>query len=129
MNARVKAIILHIIGLLVCVVPPALATAEYFPIISAEPRKQISAFGVVLIAICCVPFWRSIKAFLRSPSAWKVWLVILIIFCAARSIADELIIISMIGLPAGLIGGAIFWIERRYRIKHALLRLGGASDE
>lgn len=127
MNPKTKALLIHIAGLIACIVPPAIATIEYIPIISEEPKKQISAFGIILLALCTVPFWKSIKTFLKSPSAWKVWLVGLVFCYVCRAIVDELLIVSAIGLPAGIIGSAIFWIERKYRERNMLLDPKGAA--
>lgn len=114
MSRRVRAKLIHVIGLLICVIPPALSVIEHFPILSETPKKQVSMFGVLLLAICCVPFWKSIKAFLRSPSAWKAWLVIFLISYLLNAIIAEMVVISSIGLASGIIGCAVFKIERWY---------------
>lgn len=122
MSKRTKAMLLHALGLLICIVPPALAVLEYFPILSETPEKQISTFGALMLALCCVPFWRTVKAFLRSPSAWKVWLVILLASYLLNAIVSEMIVISAIGLVSGIVGCAVFRLERWYRARHELAK-------
>lgn len=127
MSKRSKATLLHVLGLLICIVPPALSVLEHFPILSETPEKQISTFGVLMLAVCCIPFWRTIKAFLSTPSAWKVWLVILLASYLLNSIVGELVVISAIGLASGIVGGAVFRIERWYRARHDLVKAVSAG--
>ena len=122
MSKRSKATLLHVLGLLICIVPPALSVLEFFPILSETPEKQISTFGVLMLAVCCIPFWRTIKAFFSTPSAWKVWLVIFLASYLLNSIVGELVVISAIGLVSGIAGGAVFRLERWYRIRRGLIK-------
>ena len=124
MNKQRNALLMRILGLCVCIIPPAVATINLFPLIVDSGEKQVSAIAVLLLVICAVPFWKTIKHFLSSPSAWRVWTVVLILSAACKAVMDELFVISTIGLIAGIVGGGIFTLEKAYRKKHGLTRKG-----
>ena len=121
MSKRTKALLLRILGLAVCIVPPSLSALEYFPIVKGSAGKSLSTVGIIALVICAIPLWKNIKAFLRSPSAWKFWLVALILCSMCRAVVDEIFVISAIGLPSGLLGALIFAVEKWYRRKHGLI--------
>lgn len=116
-----RAIILYVVGLLVCVVPPLLATLEYFPLFNE--RQRLSVLSLLIALLCTIPLWRSLRTFFKNPSAWKIWLAMLLLMTALRSIADEVIVIAWIGLPSGIIGSALFWFSR-----HADEKANGRSE-
>jgi chromate transport protein ChrA len=122
MSKRAKAMLIHIVGLIVCIVPPALAALDLFPLLSETPQKQISTVGALMLLLCCVPLWRSLKVFLRSPSAWKLWLVVYVVFYLLSAISEEITTIALIGLASSVLGEIVFVLEKRYRIKNDLRR-------
>lgn len=122
MKKQRNALLIKILGLCVCIIPPAIATIDLFPLFVESGEKQISAIGALLLIVCAVPFWKQVKHFLSSPSAWKVWTVVVILSAVCRAVMDELFVISTIGLISGLVGAVIFAIEKSYRKKHGLLK-------
>lgn len=122
MNKQRNALLIKILALCVCIIPPTIATLNLFPLIVNSGEKQVSAIGALLLIICAVPFWKQVKHFLSSPSAWKVWTVVLVLSAVCRAVMDELFVISTIGLISGLVGAFIFAIEKSYRRKHGLLK-------
>ena len=122
MKKQRNALLLKISGLCVCIIPPAIATIDLFPLFVESGEKQVSAIGALLLIVCAVPFWKQVKHFLSSPSAWKVWTVVLILSAVCRAVMDELFVISTIGLISGLVGAVIFAIEKSYRRKHGMLK-------
>lgn len=122
MSKHRNALLIKILGLCVCIIPPAIATIDMFPIFVDSGEKKLSAIGVLLLVVCAVPFWKQVKSFLSSPSAWKVWTVALIVSAVCRSVMDELFVISTIGAVSGVVGAFIFALEKSYRKKHGLLK-------
>jgi hypothetical protein len=120
MKEQRNALLLKILGLCVCIIPPAIATIDLFPLVVDSGEKQISAFGALLLIVCAVPFWKQVKSFLSSPSAWKVWTVVLVLSAVCRAVMDELFVISTIGAISGIVGAFIFALEKSYRKKHGL---------
>ena len=97
------------LGYLLCVAPPLLAANEHFPLWLAEGEKTAFSFlGVVVLFLCAIPLWRGIKTALRSPSAWQVWLMLLILLYTTKSIADGLIAVSVVALPSSILGALCF---------------------
>ena len=74
-------ICLHIIGLLLCILPPALATASYFPLwINRGAESTIAGGGVLILVLCAAPLWKAVLRLLRSPSSHVIWLLLFGLF-------------------------------------------------
>ena len=105
---------LHILGLLLCVIPPALATASYFPIWNMQSADvALAGGGVLILTVCAAPFWKMIVTALRSPASYLMWLIIFILFLFLSKIANEMVVISFFGLVGNLLGTLCFMIERK----------------
>ncbi len=75
----------------------------------------ISGATVLLLAIAFVPVFNLIKKALKSPSAYTLWLISFILFFLLSRIANEMTVISFVGLVGNIVG-AIF------------LKLGGKAN-
>ncbi len=115
MRARTKAIILNILGMLLCVVPAVLATLEHFPIWISEGETVVSGLTAVLLIICALPFKRQITEYLRSPSAWVIWLCIFIFSALLGKIVDDIAAIALVAFPTNLLGAAVFKLRDKYK--------------
>lgn len=105
-----KRIIFRILGLLLCVVPPLLAAVDQFPMMTTAGK--VSMAFVFVVALCAIPLFKHLKALLRSPSAWVMWMLIFLFCAAMRAIIDEFYIISMIGFVSSLLGAGCFRIAK-----------------
>ena len=109
-----KALWAKTLGYILCVLPPVLATLEHFPLwIKAGEKATFSFLGICVLLLCCIPLRRGIAAALRSPSAWQMWLVLLIVLYGARSIMDGLIAVSVVALPCSILGAFCFRYAKR----------------
>ncbi len=118
MKTSHKVFILHVFGLLLCVVPPVIATLEYFPLWFSRSETAVSAISAILIALCCLPFIKQIKAYFRgTPASWVVWLVIYVLVAVFNKLAQGVETVAFIGALSNLLGGCIFRIERHIRHK------------
>lgn len=109
-------ICLHIIGLLLCILPPALATASYFPLwINRGAESTIAGGGVLILVLCAAPLWKAVLRLLRSPSSHVMWLLLFGLFLFLSRIAEQMVVISFFGLVGNLLGAICFYIERRRR--------------
>ena len=116
MQARTKAVIYNALGLLFCIVPPTVATLEHFPIWAAKGGEaMISGLTVILLVLCVLPFKRQISEYLKSPSAWMMWLCIFVFASLFSRIADDIAAISLIAFPSNLVGALFF--KRRYKFR------------
>lgn len=103
-----KVFLLRTIGLIFFILPPVVATLNYFPLISGEPKKQLSFAGVFLILIACIPLWKFVKRLLKSPSALKIWIVLFLLFFVGEAISHEIKCIALVGIVGSLIGDGFF---------------------
>jgi hypothetical protein len=102
------------LGLLFCILPPALATLEYFPIWSAKGGEaMVSGLTLILLFICALPLKRYISAYLKSPSAWVIWLSVYILLSLLSAVIDDVISISLVAFPSNLIGSLFFRIAKK----------------
>lgn len=117
---RGKYAALTVLGLLMCIVPPLVATALQFPIWIEHSAEATVSGSVVFCAILCfVPLYKKILAMLKSPSAPIMWTVFAVVMYVMKSIADEMFIVSVVGAISNVIGWGLFKL-RRYLIRGAL---------
>lgn len=108
MTVTGKILLLRVCGLVFYIVPPCIATINYFPLFAGEPKKQLSIVGVILLLIACIPLWKFIKKCLKSPSALKVWVALFVIFLLCEHISHEVVCISLVGVLSAIVGDALF---------------------
>jgi hypothetical protein len=91
-----------------------LAVLSYFPIWVAEGGESVlSGVTALLLILSALPLYRALKHLLRSPSAWVMWLICFLLFLLLSKIADEMTVISFVGLLSNLIAAVIFRAARR----------------
>lgn len=118
MSPRTKATICNILGMLFCVVPATVATLEHFPIwISRGGEVFLSGFSLVLLLLCALPFKRQITEYLRSPSAWFVWLCIFAFSVMFSRIINDIAAISLVAFVTNFIGAFLFKLRDEYKKK------------
>ncbi len=109
-----RGIVLTALGALVSVVPPALAVMSYFPIWAARSGEAaLSGFTLLLLLIAALPLSRLIKRMIKSPSVPFVWFILFLIFFALSHIANEMVVISLIGFISNLVGAILFRLAKR----------------
>ena len=107
---------LHILGIIVCVVPPALATLCYFPLWKISGSSHTLAGGCALLLILSArPLFKYTRRLLSSPSSYVSWLLLFLLFFLTEKIAYEMTVISFIGLISNLLGAVLFRIAERTR--------------
>ena len=113
MKPILKAFVLRIIGLAVCIIPPVITTLQYFPLWFSETETAVSALSAMLLTLCCLPFLKQIKAYFKNtPSSWGIFLAIWIISMSLNKLMDGIETIAFIGTLSNLVGGCIFRIEK-----------------
>ena len=113
----IKRVIFNLIGLIISILPVTITTLSYFPFWrNAGGGAVVSGFTVLLLVLCSAPLFRLIKRILSSPSAEKIWLITFIVFFALSKIAEQMTVISLVGLISNLISSIFF-------------KLGGKTDE
>ena len=103
---------LRLIGLILSVVPPAVATLEYFPLWLAGGRTAISAIALLLLLLSAIPIFRILKRHLRTPAPWMLWLSLWIFLRAFLPIATAIETIAFISFPTSLLGAVCFRLAK-----------------
>lgn len=104
---------LRLCGLALCVLPPALATLEHFPIWFSEGRTALSAVAVLLLLLAALPLIRLVRKHLRSPSAWMLWLALWAGLAVLRPILTAVETIALVSFPTSLLGALCLRLARR----------------
>lgn len=110
-----KRLLFNALGLAISVIPVTVSVFSYFPLwIERGDTSILSGISLILIGLAAVPLYKYFKQILRSPSAPVMWLIAFILFLSLSRIADEMTVISFVGLISNLIGSLIFKLARRY---------------
>lgn len=104
-----------IAGFSVCIIPPSLTAVHFFPLFVSSKSAAISVASVVVLALCCIPFYKQLKECLKSPSAWKMWTILFIILTALDSIVYPMKWVSLVGAVSGVVGAVCFRIAKKYK--------------
>ncbi len=121
MRPTFKALSLRIIGLAVCIVPPIITTLDYFPLWFSQTETTLSVLSAMLIALCCIPFYKQIISYFKgTPASWVVWLVIYIIVAVFNKLADGVETVAFMGVLSNLAGGFIFRLEKRIKAREGV---------
>ena len=117
MNRPPLKLLTDLIGLALCIFPPALTVLAYFPIwVNEGGGKLLSGFTVILLVLCALPLSRYIKQLFRSPAVYTPWLIMLILFLVLSKIAEEMTVISLVGFLGNLAGAAVMKLGKRGRV-------------
>lgn len=109
-----KGKILKDIAIIIDIFPALIATVCQFPIwIDRSSDATVSGVFLILAFFSVLPFIKQIKAYIKSPSVPVVWLVIFVLLALLRSIIDQMIIVSLIGLISNILGTVIYKIGER----------------
>ncbi len=107
--------ILHIMGILLCIVPPAVCTLLYFPLwIDTGSTTVIAGGAALLLVLCAMPLFKLIKRHFDSAASYMFWLAAFIVFSLISRVADEMTVISFVGFISNLLGAAAFAIAKKY---------------
>ncbi len=88
---------------------PLLATLSQFPVwVQHSSEATMSGLFLFFAALSCIPFLKQIKEFIKSPSAWLVWVILFVVFTALRNIIDQMVIIAFAGMVSNIIGMGIY---------------------
>ena len=99
-----KRLLLRILGLILCIAPPALTALEHFPLWLGDDKRALSALALLLLLLCVLPLWRQIKRLLSSPSLWSVWLLLWLFLTLFAPLIQGLTAIAFMGFLGGIPG-------------------------
>ena len=117
-NSKIVNIILHITGLLLCIVPPAVCTLSYFPLwTQTDSTKTLAGGCALLIILSAIPLFKFIKKYFESPASYVIWFLVFLLFFSLSKIAHEMTVIAFVGFVSNLIGAICFAIADKQRSK------------
>ena len=110
------ALALTVLGLAFSIIPPLVCTLSYFPLWKSVGYETcIAGGGALLLILCFIPLFKLVRRAFMSYSSYFVWLFLFLIFFALSRIADQMTVISLVGLVGNLIGGVFFAIAKKYK--------------
>ena len=116
MNERTKHFILYALGLIVCIAPPAVAVLLNFPVwVNKSSAATLSGISLVLLVLCCIPFYKAILSYIKSASSPVMWLLLFVFCFLFGSIVHEMTVISFVGAVSNTVGAVIFKIAKKYK--------------
>lgn len=110
---------LRILAVFIDCAVPAVVTLTQFPFwVSRGSTETVSGIALVMLILACIPFWRRIKEYFKSPDAVVLWLILFIGAMAFESIIHQIITIAFFGLIANAVGKVIYHLSRRIENSH-----------
>lgn len=108
-RARIKPLLLRILGIALSTVPVFVSVISYFPLWrEAGGGRLISGGALLLVILAWVPLFRFVKRLIASPSAYMMWLVIFLTFFMLSKIAEQMTVISFVGFVGNALGAVSF---------------------
>ena len=91
------------------VAAPLIATITQFPIwVDKSSAATVSGLFLVFAFLSAIPFMKQIKAYLKSPLAWSMWCIFLVLFVALRNIIDQMLVVCFVGLISNACGEGLY---------------------
>lgn len=118
-NKTVGTRLFRLLGYFFSIGLPFFATLSFFPLWRSRGSIPMLAGGtLVLLAVCCLPLFRALKSYLKSPAVWSLWLIAFLFFTLVGSIVSEMRVICLFGLIGNLIGALCFRFARKRGDRH-----------
>ena len=117
-KGKAKGILLTALGLLCSVLPPLLATVEYFPLWMKEGGgTALSGISLLLVLLCCLPLKRWLRRLLKTPSAPLFWFLLWAMLTLFQNLLDGLLTIAFWGFLGNTVGFVFFLLAKARRDK------------
>ena len=118
-NQRPKELLLILLGLAICILPPLAAIITYFPIWAERGgAATLSGLALLLMLFAFSPMLKALRRILRSPASYTMWFIGFIIFFALSRIAEQMTVICFIGFVSNLIGAVFFRASKKHNKEH-----------
>lgn len=109
MTNKTKGRVLKATAVSLDVAAPLGATIAQFPIwIEQSAGATVSGLFLVVAFLCCIPFYKVIFKWLKSPSVPVLWIVIFVLLYALSNIIDQMLVVCMVGIISNLAGAVIY---------------------
>ena len=109
-----KPKLLRLAGLTLSVLPPLIATLSYFPLWREMGAPALlSGWCLFLIILSALPLIKAIRARIKTPASYLVWLFLFLLFSLLSAIAAEVKVIAFTGFISNVIGAILIGAARR----------------
>lgn len=130
MSQKTKGHILYYTGLTISIVAPLIAAMTQFPVWTQNVSPQeISGLFVFVAFICIIPLFNHFKQALRSPSSALLWSLMFLITWALSKIIAQMVIVSLVGMIANIIGAIMCGIGNHMRRPKGVIINGEINNE
>ena len=110
---------LHFIGFSLCILPPMICTLSYFPLWKSMGYGSCIAGGSALLLILCFfPLLKFLTSAIRSYGSYMIWLLCFLLFFALSKIAEQMVVISLMGFIGNLLGSLCFGIAKKRKLEN-----------
>ena len=94
---------------------PLIATVAQFPVwVEKSSEATVSGLFLLFALLSCVPLYRQVREWLKSPSAPVVWAAIFIALVCLNNIIKEMTVVAFWGLIANLLGMAMYKVGEHF---------------
>ena len=100
-------IYLHILGYLLCIIPPLACALSYFPLWESTGGFKLHGLCVIAVILSVFPIIKLVRRLLRSDATYVFWFILFISFYALSRVADEMTVISFVGFISNSIGAVL----------------------
>lgn len=109
MKKKTKGMILKASAVTLDVGAPLTATLCQFPIwIEQSAEATFSGVFFICAFLACLPLINTVRAYIKSPSVWSVWLILFIALIALNNIINQMIVVCFVGVISNSIGAVLF---------------------
>ena len=113
MSDRNRKLLFSAIGIILAVVPTALAVLSYFPLWRERgTATMVSGVSLIMIMVAALPLMRYMKQIFKSPSVTTLWFATFIIFSFLSKIAEDMTVIAFVGFISNLAASLFFAIAK-----------------
>lgn len=94
---------------LLCVGTPIAAACTQFPIwVQQSSEATVSGMVLLVLFIACIPFYKYIKNYMKSPSAAVVWTVLAVVLTLMQQIISQMLIVTYVATGANIVGTGMY---------------------
>ena len=113
---NITGILLKFTAVAFSTVPPVIASLSFFPLWRTNGISAVaSGFTLLLLLFSLSPLLKLFTRLLKSPTSRTLWLVLFVTFFLLSKIADEMVIISLVGYIGNLIASLLWQISGRMK--------------
>ena len=109
MSKKTTSRVLKVSAITLDIGAPLTATLAQFPVwIDKSAGATVSGIFIVMAFLCCIPFYKVIFSWLKSPSMPLLWSIIFVVLFALSQIIDQMLVVCIVGMISNLAGAGLY---------------------